>query len=39
VAAIDYFENIRTPRTPRTPQRGALLKRLRRNAQPLTLSA
>ena len=39
VAAIDYFENIWTPRTPRAPQKGALLKRLRRDAQPLTLSA
>jgi hypothetical protein len=36
VAAVDYFENIWTPRA---PQRGALLKRLRRNAQPLILGA
>jgi hypothetical protein len=39
VAAIDYFENIWTPRTPPAPKRSALLGRLRRHAQPLTLNA
>lgn len=39
VAAVDYFENIWTPRTPRSPRRSAMLNRLRRNAQPLSAGA
>ena len=39
VAAIDYFENIWTPRSQRAQKPNALLRRLRRNAQPLSFGA
>jgi hypothetical protein len=38
VAAIDYMENIWSPRADR-PKRGALKNRLRRAVRPLTLAA
>ncbi|MDT4895286.1 MAG: adenylate cyclase [Acidobacteriota bacterium] len=38
VAAIDYVENIWSPRTDR-PKRGALKNRLRRAVRPMTLAA
>jgi hypothetical protein len=38
VAAIDYFENIRSPRAA-GPRRGALRNRLRRATGPVTLAA
>ncbi len=38
VAAIDYFENIRTPRAENV-RRGAFTKRLRRAFRPATLAA